>query len=237
MLVNSWFSDIFSSYPLEQRPDVVLFDLGISMFHFTASGRGFTFSKEEPLDMRIGDDLSRSAAEIVNTDGEEDLLHILFSYGEEKYSRRIVRAILRERGVAPIETSTRLARIVSDAVPAEARFARIHPATRTFQALRIAVNDELGRLSRGLAGAFGMLKTGGRMGVITFHSLEDRIVKRFFQEKLRGCTCPPDWPICQCGGKPSVRLLARKPISPTEDEVRDNPPSRSARLRAAEKIA
>jgi 16S rRNA (cytosine1402-N4)-methyltransferase len=237
MLVHCWFSEIFTSYPLERRPDLVLFDLGISMFHYSDSGRGFSFAKEEPLDMRLGDDLTLSAADIVNSFTEDELLKMLFSYGEEKHARRIVRAILRERQTEPIDTSTRLARIVSEAVPVEARYARIHPATRTFQALRIAVNDELDRLGKGLVGAFGLLQTGGRMGVISFHSLEDRIVKRFFQTKLRGCTCPPDWPICQCGGKPEIRLLARKPISPTEEEIGVNPPSRSARLRAAEKIA
>ena len=237
LLVQSWFSDVFSSYPLERKPDLVLFDLGISMFHYMDSGRGFSFAKEEPLDMRLGDDLERSAADIVNSEGEEELLRILFSYGEEKYARRIVRAILQERRTAAIATSAHLARIVAGAVPAEARHSRIHPATRTFQALRIAVNDELGRLGKGLVGAFGMLKVGGRMGVISFHSLEDRAVKRFFQEKRRGCTCPPDWPICQCGGKPQVRLLSRKPVSCSQEEAQANPPSRSARLRAAEKIA
>lgn len=237
MLVHSWFSDIAASYPLDRMPDIVLFDLGISMFHFTGSGRGFSFAKEEPLDMRLAEDLDRSAGDIVNAEGEEELLRILFSFGEEKHARRIVRAILRQRASAPIRTSAHLARIIFEAVPPEARRARIHPATRTFQALRIAVNDELNRLGKGLAGAFGMLKVGGCMGVITFHSLEDRAVKGFFRGKVRGCTCPPDWPICQCGGKPEVRLLARKPVAPTEEEVRANPPSRSARLRAVEKIA
>ncbi len=234
---NTWFNVFFREYPLGgERPDLILFDLGISVFHYEKSGRGFSFRKDESLDMRLKDDLEITAEDIVNTYPEEELANLLFKYGEERYSRRIARAILRERAKSSIRTTKQLADIIWKSVPPDYRYGRIHPGTRTFQALRIAVNGELARLENVLANALKVLKVGGRMGVISFHSLEDRIVKRFFQEKNKSCTCPPEWPICKCGGQRVVTLLTRKPVRPGDEEKEENSPSRSSRLRVVEKI-
>jgi 16S rRNA (cytosine1402-N4)-methyltransferase len=233
-LVNAWFGDFFRDYD-GRGPDLILMDLGISRFHYEASGRGFSFDREENLDMRLGGDLAVTAADIVNGASPAELADILYKYGEERFARAIVARIVREREKAPITSATRLAGLVAAAVPAPHRHHRTHPATRTFQALRIAVNRELEQLQQGLEDAIRVLAPGGRIGVITFHSLEDRIVKTTFREKSRECTCPPEWPICQCGGKAVLRLVTGKPLSASEEEVARNPASRSAKLRVAEK--
>jgi 16S rRNA (cytosine1402-N4)-methyltransferase len=233
-LVNTWFGDFFREYA-ERSPDLILMDLGISRFHYEASGRGFSFDRDEELDMRLGADLAVTAADIVNGSSPAELADILYKYGEERFARAIVARIVREREKAPITSAARLAGLVASAVPDQHRHRRTHPATRTFQALRIAVNRELEQLQQGLEDAIRILKPGGRIGVITFHSLEDRIVKTTFREKSRECTCPPEWPICQCGGKAELRLVTGKPLSASEEEVARNPASRSAKLRVAEK--
>jgi 16S rRNA (cytosine1402-N4)-methyltransferase len=239
-LVRAWFGDFFSRYAKtggERLPDIVLFDLGISSYHYKFSGRGFSFDREEPLDMRLDPGLPESAADLVGGSSRQELAGIFREFGEERFAWEIAGRIVRERERSPISTSARLARVIAEAVPPSYRHGKIHPATRCFQALRIAVNGELDRIGAGLAAAFGILKPGGRIGVITFHSLEDRIVKRFFLDKAKGCTCPPEWPICQCGGKPELRVVTRKPVLPSEREIIANPPSRSAKLRVAEKGA
>ena len=231
-----WFNRFFKDYPPEEeRPDIILFDLGISSFHYERGERGFSFSRDEELDMRLDPDLETGAADIVNEYPEKELADIIFEYGEERYSRRIAAAIVRERGRERITTSGRLKEIISDAVPAEYRRKRIHPATRSFQALRIAVNGELPRLESALSEAFEVLKPKGRIGVISFHSLEDRIVKNFFRDRAKACTCPPEWPECRCGGRPEGTIITRKPVAPSEAEIETNPRSRSAKLRVFEK--
>jgi 16S rRNA (cytosine1402-N4)-methyltransferase len=241
LLVNAWFGSFLEGYLRtdagDRIPDLIIMDLGISRFHYEASGRGFSFDKDEPLDMRLGSDLPETAADIVNTAQPGELAHILFRFGEERFARTIAARIVRERAKEPVTTSARLARIVAAAVPNQYRHRRIHPATRTFQALRIAVNRELEQLEKGLAEALRVLKPGGRIGVISFHSLEDRIVKRFFRDRGRGCSCPPEWPICQCGGEAELRVLTTKPVTASDEEVSRNPASRSAKLRVAEKSA
>ncbi len=239
-LVQAWFQDFFSRYARKQggrMPDLILFDLGISRYHYEGSGRGFSFDRDEPLDMRLSDELPSTAADIVNTSDRQELARILRDYGEERFAWEIAGRIERERKGRSITTAAELARIIAAAVPPSARHGRLHPATRSFQALRIAVNRELEQLQGGLAAALTVLKPGGRMAVITFHSLEDRIVKGFFRDKAKGCTCPPEWPICQCGGKSELRIVTPKPVRPTLEEVSANPASRSAKLRVAEKGA
>lgn len=234
---SGWSHSFFAEYPGSlKRPDTILFDLGISMFHYERSGRGFSFRQDEPLDMRIDTSAGPSAADLVNSLGEQELADLVYKLAEERYSRRIARAIVEARRNSRIESSAALAAIVERAVPGGYRHLRIHPATRTFQALRIAVNGELDRLRELLEAALGVLETGGRMGVITFHSLEDRIVKDFFKTKAKDCTCPPEAPICTCGGRRTVDILTRKAVGPSEEEARTNPPSRSAKLRVALKL-
>jgi 16S rRNA (cytosine1402-N4)-methyltransferase len=237
-LFHSGFAEFFEQFDpaAGRRPDRILLDLGVSLFHFEASGRGFSFRKAEPLDMRLDSSRGPTAAELVNGSSEGELMHILREYGEEPFAGRIARAIVRAREKAQIARSDELAEVVRRAVPPEVRHGRIHPATRTFQALRIAVNGELDELERALPAAFAALATGGRMGVIAFHSLEDRAVKRFFQERARACTCPPESPICQCGGRRELEILTRKPVRPDEGERLGNPASRSAKLRVARKV-
>lgn len=234
---NGWSHDFFADLPADiKRPDTVLIDLGISLFHYEKSGRGFSFRKDEPLDMRIDPSSPLSAADIVATYGEKDIADLIYNFAEERLSRRIARAIVSARSVGRIETTAALASIVESAVPAAYRRGPIHPATRTFQALRIAVNGELDRLLELLDAALRSLESGGRLGVITFHSLEDRIVKNFFREKNKDCTCPPEAPICTCEGRRTVTILTRKAVGPTDEEARRNPPSRSAKLRVVEKV-
>ena len=234
---HSWFNVFFKEYPLGgERPHRILFDLGISVYHFERSGRGFTFRAVEPLDMRLDGGLETTAADIVNGYPEEQLADIFYHYGEERYSRRIAAAVVRARAERRIETTKDLEEIIWKSVPQGYRRGRLHPATRSFQALRIAVNGELARLEQALEYALRVLEPGGRIGVISFHSLEDRIVKRFFQGKNKTCTCPEDWPMCKCEGEPIVKILTRKPLVPSEDEIAANPPSRSAKFRVAQKM-
>jgi 16S rRNA (cytosine1402-N4)-methyltransferase len=219
-----------------RRPDRILLDLGVSMFHFQASGRGCSFRLDEPLDMRLDSSGGPTAAQLVNGSSEEELVRILREYGEEPWARSIGRAIVRARETGSITRSGELAEIVRRAVPPKARHGRIHPATRTFQALRIAVNGELDELARALPAALAALEPEGRLGVIAFHSLEDRLVKRFFKERSRPCTCPPDSPICQCEGRAELEILTRKPVTADAGERAANPASRSAKLRVAKKV-
>lgn len=234
---NGWFDEFYADYPAQkERPSLILFDLGISVYHYERSGRGFSFRHDEPLDMRLSGDEGRSAADIVNTEREEALADLIYLYSDERLSRRIARAICTARTGGKIVSSRQLADIIFDAVPAGYRHGAIHPATRTFQALRIAVNSELRRLPRALHDAFNVLSVGGKMGVITFHSIEDRIVKNFFRNLGRKCVCPAERADCICGGEPCAEILTRKPVEPTDGEIKSNPPSRSARLRAVRKL-
>lgn len=234
---NGWFNDFYANYPDRlQRPNIILFDLGISVFHYERSGRGFSFRLDEKLDMRLNENEGESASDIVNKTCEKELADLIFNFSEERYSRRIARAIVEARNSAPITSSKELADIIYAAVPADYRHGQIHPATRTFQALRIAVNSELTRLPVALEDACKCLEVGGKMGVITFHSGEDRIVKNVFRTWAQRCCCPPNQAICTCGGSPRVEILTRKPICPTEEEVKRNSPSRSAKLRVVRKL-
>ncbi|MFQ5875383.1 MAG: 16S rRNA (cytosine(1402)-N(4))-methyltransferase RsmH [Dehalococcoidia bacterium] len=210
--------------------DGILFDLGMSSFQLGQDERGFSFQREGPLDMRFNPEGERRAADLVNGLPKEQLAEILLRYGEERQARRIARAIVANR---PLTTTRELAEVVRKAV---SRRGRIHPATKTFQALRIAVNDELGNLAKALPQAVEILAPGGRLAVISFHSLEDRIVKRFFRDEARGCICPPGTPVCLCGRKPTLEIVTKRPIRPSAEEVEANPRSRSARLRVASRI-
>jgi 16S rRNA (cytosine1402-N4)-methyltransferase len=212
----------------------ILFDLGISSLQL-ASGRGFSFQEEAPLDMRMNPEQQITAADIVNEYEEANLADVIWRFGEERTSRRIARAIVKAR---PIETTTTLASIVASAAGGgrPSRRKKIHPATKTFQALRIAVNDELGAVSAALEQAVDLLGSGGRLAVISFHSLEDRIVKQFFQRESRDCICPPETPACVCGHVARLKLVTRRAVKPSEDDIAANPRSRSARLRAAERL-
>jgi 16S rRNA (cytosine1402-N4)-methyltransferase len=237
-LYNSWFNTFFKTYPAElERPNKILFDLGISSFHYEKGLRGFSFAKEELLDMRLDKDLETSAFHIVNNYPEKELADIIYTYGEERYSRKIASAIITERQKEQIRTTVQLRDLIESAVPPEYRRKKIHSATRTFQALRIAVNGELARLSSALDDAFSLLMPEGRIGVISFHSLEDRIVKNFFRDKSRICSCPPEWPQCKCDRKPKAQLLTKKPIEASPEEITANPRGRSAKLRVLKKIA
>lgn len=234
---NGWFNDFYKNYPSEyEKPNLILFDLGISVFHYEKSQRGFSFRYDEKLDMRLNPNSEVSAENLVNELSEEKLANLIYLYGEEKLSRKIAKAIVEARKGGKIESSKQLAEIIWNAVPASYRYAQIHPATRTFQALRIAVNGELKRLPSALHNAFNILKTDGKMGVITFHSLEDRIVKNYFRNLGKKCVCPPEVAICRCGGSPCAKILTHKPICPTQEEIKQNSPSRSAKLRVVRKI-
>ena len=215
-----------------QPVDGILFDLGVSSYQFDEAGQGFSFSQEGPLDMRMDPEAGPSAADLVNTLEADDLADILYRYGEERRSRRIARAIVANR---PIATTTQLAEVVLKAIGRRPG-ARLHPATRTFQALRIAVNDELGALEAALPQALDLLKPGGVLAVISFHSLEDRIVKHYFRQESRDCICPPHTPVCTCGHKARIKEIHRKGLTPSPDEIVRNQRSRSARLRAARKL-
>jgi 16S rRNA (cytosine1402-N4)-methyltransferase len=215
--------------------DGVLLDLGLSSFQLDQAERGFAFRFDAPLDMRFDPTTGIPASELVNTLSEGELRSILFTYGEEPRARRIVRAIVRECARTRIETTTELARVVSDAVGGR-RGSDTHPATRTFQALRIATNQEFEALERALAGALEVLKPGGRLVVISFHSLEDRIVKRFMQQESATCICPPEQPVCTCGHQPRLKRITRHAVKPSAEEIAANPRSRSAILRAGERL-
>ena len=234
---NGWSHDFFAEYPgVYKRPDTILMDLGVSLYHYENSGRGFSFRYDEKLDMRIDNSSGIGAAEIIQRLSEKDLADLFYNNGGERYSRRIARAIGEAKNSGSVSSSAVLAEIIESSVPPAYRHGPFHPATKTFQALRIAVNGELSRLADLLEAAFRTLEPGGRFGVISFHSLEDKIVKNFFREKNRDCICPVEAPICKCGGQRELTILTKKGISPGEEEVRKNPPSRSARFRAAEKI-
>lgn len=215
--------------------DGMLFDLGVSSPQLDNASRGFSYKQDAPLDMRMDESAPLTARELVNTLSYEELRRILFEYGEERYAPQIAKAICAARERKPIETTLELADLIRGAMPAKALREKQHPAKRSFQAIRIAVNDELGELPPMLDAAEGHLKPGGRFAVITFHSLEDRIVKQKLKELATGCICPPEFPVCVCGRKPKVKLVTRKPIVSGETELRDNPRARSAKLRVAEK--
>lgn len=214
--------------------DGILMDLGVSSYQLDEAERGFSYHNDAPLDMRMSKE-GLSARDIVNEYSQKELSDIIFRYGEEKFAGRIAANIVREREKAPIETTLQLAEIVKDSVPAAKRREK-NPCKKTFQAIRIAVNSEFEHLETALEDAFDMLNVGGRLCVITFHSLEDRIVKRHFAEFCKGCTCPPDFPVCICGKTPRGKLILRKPVEASEKELSENARARSAKLRVVEKI-
>lgn len=215
--------------------DGMLLDLGVSSHQLDTAERGFSFRHDAPLDMRMNPGIGQTAAAVIEQMEEAQLRQLFFDYGEERYSRRIAARIVARRQQEPIVTTTQLAELVRDAVPGGHRPDRIHPATRIFQALRIYVNDELGQVRRGVDGAIDLLKPGGRLVVISFHSLEDRIVKQLFRARARGCICPPRLPVCQCHKRPDVTLLTRKGVRAQAQEIAINSRSRSAILRAVER--
>ena len=216
--------------------DGMLFDLGVSSPQLDDGSRGFSYMVDAPLDMRMDRSEGLTAADVVNGWSQEELRRILFQYGEERCAGQIAAAIVRRREDKPIETTLELVEIIKSAMPAKALREKQHPAKRSFQAIRIAVNDELASVDRMLRGAVPCLNQGGRLAVITFHSLEDRIVKTGLAEFAKGCTCPPDFPVCVCGKTPDVKLVNKKPILPTQEEIEENPRARSAKLRVAEKL-
>ena len=218
------------------QADAILLDLGVSSMQLDRPERGFSYAVDAPLDMRMDPSADVSARELVNEASERELQRIFQRYGEERYAKQIARAIARRRREHPFERTGELVETIKRAIPAPARFGDGHPAKRVFQALRIAVNDELGALEAALPAAESMLAPGGRLAVISFHSLEDRIVKRFLRAAERGCTCPPDFPICVCGREPELRALNRRAIRPSAHELASNPRAASARLRAAVKV-
>ena len=228
-------TDILSSLHVD-GVDGMLFDLGVSSPQLDDGSRGFSYLRDAPLDMRMDQSAPLTARDVVNGWSQEELKRILWQYGEERYSGLIAAALARERAQAPIETTGRLAELIRDAMPAKARREKQHPAKRSFQAIRIAVNDELGEVERLLEGALDALNPGGRLAIISFHSLEDRLVKTAYAGWAKGCTCPPDFPVCVCGKTPKVKLIGKRPIVADEDEVNDNPRARSAKLRVAEKV-
>ena len=213
----------------------VLADLGCSSYQFDTPERGFSYMHDAPLDMRMDTDSGLTAYDVVNTYGEDELQRILYEYGEEKFAPKIAKEIARSREIAPIRTTFELADLIKKALPAAAKIGGPHPAKRSFQAIRIEVNHELDAISPALKAAAERMVTGGRIAVISFHSLEDRCVKNTFADLARGCTCPRDFPVCVCGRKPIVNLITRKPILPSEEELEENPRARSAKLRIAEK--
>jgi 16S rRNA (cytosine1402-N4)-methyltransferase len=215
------------------RADEVLLDLGVSSMQLDRPERGFSYAADAPLDMRMDSSQDLDARTLVNTWPEKELVTIFRRYGEERYARQIAKAIVRRRRQQPFDRTGELVDTIKASIPAPARFGDGHPAKRVFQAIRIAVNDELTSLEAALPAALAMLRPGGRLAVISFHSLEDRIVKQFLRERERGCTCPPDFPVCVCGHKPELRAIQRRPVRPSEAEVAANPRAASARLRAA----
>ena len=233
---NRWADVFFTDYPVSlPAPGIIFFDLGISLYHYEGSRRGFSFMRDEYLDMRLDTSRGKTAADLIKELSEKDFADLLFNNAEERYSRRIAAAVQKAKKSGPVTSTAALAELVAGSVPASYRHGFIHPATRTFQALRMAVNGEAEKLPSMLEKALERLKTGGRMGVISFHSGEDRKVKDFFREKSRDCTSPEDTPICRKGSVRSVNILTRKPVSAGEEECRANPPSRSAKFRAVEK--
>lgn len=226
--------EVAKELKIEKKVDGVLLDIGVSSHQLDTPERGFSFHTDAPLDMRMSQE-GISAKDLVNSLSWRELAEIISMYGEEKFAVSIAKAIEKEREVSPIETTLQLSEIIKNAVPAAVRRDG-HPARKTFQALRIAVNAELDKLTEGLHTAFSLLKPGGRLAVITFHSLEDRIVKKTMAEWCKGCTCPPDFPICICGNTPKAKLFSKKPIEATKEELENNPRSRSAKLRVCIKL-
>ncbi len=218
-----------------ERVDGVLLDIGVSSYQLDTPERGFSYHHDAPLDMRMSQE-GQTAGDLVNSLSQKELAGIIFRYGEDKNANRIAGGICRAREKAPIETTGQLAEIIKESVPAAVRREQGHPARKTFQALRIAVNGELDRLQEGLEAGFFILKPGGRLAVITFHSLEDRIVKRQMNDWCQGCICPKDFPVCVCGRKPRGELVFKKGLAPSPEEVAENPRSRSARLRVIQKL-
>ena len=216
--------------------DGILLDLGVSSPQLDEAERGFSYMADAPLDMRMDGGASLSAYEVVNTWSQEELKRILFEYGEERYAPQIAAAICRRRAEKAIETTLELTDIIRSAMPAAALREKQHPAKRSFQAIRIAVNDELGAVETVMKTAPLCLNPGGRLAIITFHSLEDRIVKNGMANAAKGCTCPPNFPVCVCGNKPKVKLITRKPITASDEELERNPRARSAKLRVCEKL-
>jgi 16S rRNA (cytosine1402-N4)-methyltransferase len=235
-LLHGEFSQVLAQLAANDvRADAILLDLGVSSMQLDRPERGFSYAADAALDMRMDPSAELTAADVVNETDERELADIFRRYGEERYARQIARALVRRRAKQPFERTGDLVEVVKKAMPAPARFGEGHPAKRVFQALRIEVNDELGSLERALPEALAMLRPGGRLAVISFHSLEDRIVKRFFRDEEHGCTCPPDFPVCNCGASPTLRATPRRAIRPSAAEVARNPRSQSARLRVAVK--
>ena len=216
--------------------DGILLDLGVSSPQLDDGSRGFSYMADAPLDMRMNSEDTMSAYDVVNTWSQDELKRILYDYGEERYAPRIAAAICARRAEKPIETTLELVDVIRSAMPAQALREKQHPAKRSFQAIRIAVNDELGSVEKVMRDAIPCLNKGGRLAVITFHSLEDRIVKNAMADAAKGCTCPPNFPVCVCGKKPKVKLITRKPIVSGEEELERNPRARSAKLRVCEKL-
>ena len=216
--------------------DGLLLDLGVSSHQLDEAERGFAYQNDAPLDMRMDRRQSKTARDVVNTYSEEDLKYILYTYGEERFSARIAAKIISAREKKPIETTGELAELIKSAIPAAAREGGHHPAKRSFQAIRIEVNAELDVIAPAIKSAVRLLSPGGRIAIITFHSLEDRIVKKAFAELAQGCTCPPGFPVCVCGNRPQLKVITKKPILPDDEELEINPRARSAKLRVAEKL-
>lgn len=237
-LIHGNFTDLDRLLEEYSAPpaDGMLFDFGVSSPQLDDPARGFSYMQDAPLDMRMDQSQPLTAQTVVNEWSQEELKRILYQYGEERYAPAIAAAIVRAREESPIETTLQLVEVIRSAMPAPALREKQHPAKRSFQAIRIAVNDELASVERMLRRAVPRLNRGGRLAVITFHSLEDRIVKTGLAEFARGCTCPPDFPVCVCGKTPDIKLVNKKPILPTEQEIEENPRARSAKLRVAEKL-
>ncbi len=237
-LIHGNFTDLTRLLAEAGAPaaDGMLFDFGVSSPQLDDPARGFSYMHDAPLDMRMDQREPLTARTVVNEWPQEELRRILWQYGEERYAPAIAGAVVRARGQAPIETTFQLVEVIRAALPAQALREKQHPAKRTFQAIRIAVNDELTAAQRVIEQAVPLLAPGGRLCVITFHSLEDRIVKTGYAGFVKGCTCPPDFPVCVCGKKPSLKFINKKPILPGEKELEENPRSRSAKLRIAEKL-
>lgn len=216
--------------------DGMVLDLGVSSYQLDNAERGFSYMVSAPLDMRMDKSKPKTAFDVVNEYSEDELTDIFYSYGEEKWSRRIAKFIIDERNRNPIETTSQLAELVKSAIPKKAREGALHPEKRVFQAIRIEVNGELKILENAIIDITDRLKKGGRLSIITFHSLEDRIVKQTFLKLQKGCICPPDFPVCVCGNKPKIKLITKKPILPTPKELQENSRSKSAKLRVCEKL-
>lgn len=241
---NAYFDDFFYDYLLEieqgkaKRPAIVLFDFGVSMYHFLNSKRGFSLKEDEPLDMRLSEKTEKNAGDLINSLSEQQLYQVIKDFGEEPFAYKIAQAIVRERSVSKIESSYELAEIVKNSVPPKFRYGRIHPATKTFQAIRIAVNDELGRIERAIVAAIAAIEDNGVIGCISFHSLEDRIVKKIFKSmqyvsKKQSYKSNDDKPIGEEEVDRSLVILTKKPVEPADDEILRNPAARSAKFRAA----